>query len=268
MVKEFHTPEQVGLILQHGELAGKLHTGLHECVGHASGQLAPGCDKHALRNYHSTLEEARADLFALYFIYDQHLVDIGLVETLDVGRAEYESYIVNGIMSQLCRIERGAVIEESHMRNRALVARWCFEHGAAESVISRLADAESGKTYFKVNDYDKLRALFGQLLAEVQRIKSEGDYEAGKALVEKYGVQIDPVLHQEVLDRFQKLNRPQFRGFINPVLTPVRASDAPDAEIVDIAIHYPMSFTEQMLDYSQRYSTLIPSSVSAFSSNQ
>ena len=253
IVAEFHTPEQAQLLIAHGELSSKIHTGLHECVGHASGQLAPGCDKAALRNYASTLEEARADLVALYYIYDQHLIDIGLIDTLDVGRAEYEGYIVNGILSQLCRIELGGVIEESHMRNRALVARWCFDKGQGDNVIEKLS--ADGKTYFKVNDYDKLRTLFGQLLREVQRIKSEGDYEAGRLLVETYGVTIDPALHQEVIDRFTKLNCPQFRGFINPVLVPV---SSPEGELLDVKITYPDSFSDQMIFYSQTYSTLFP----------
>ena len=238
---------------EHGKLAGKLHTALHEVVGHASGKLNPGIGtpKETLKSYASTLEEGRADLVALYFLMDKKLIELGLVPSLEVGKAEYDSYIRNGMMLQLRRIEEGAVIEEAHMRNRQLVASWAFEKGAEDNVISKVV--ENGNTYFRVNDYEKLRVLFGQLLREIQRIKSEGDYEAGRKLVEDYGVQVDQELHKEVLERAAKLNSAPYGGFINPKLVP-KTNEA--GAITDIVVEYPNNFSAQMLDYSSEYGFL------------
>jgi len=237
---------------EHGKLAGKLHTALHEVVGHASGKLNPGIGtpKETLKNYASTLEEGRADLVALYFLLDPKLVELGLMPSLEVGKAEYDSYIRNGMMLQLRRIEPGADIEESHMRNRQLVASWAYEKGMADNVIEK--KVIDGKTYFEVNDYEKLRELFGKLLREIQRIKSEGDYEAGKALVENYGVKVDKELHQEVLDRAAKLDSAPYGGFINPRLVPVMEGD----KVVDLKVEYPEDFLGQMLEYGEKYSFL------------
>jgi dipeptidyl-peptidase III len=236
----------------HGEVASKLHTALHEVVGHASGRLKEGVSnaKETLKNYYSTLEEARADLVALYYIMDPKLVELGLMETLDVGKAEYDGYIRNGLMVQLRRIELGENVEEDHMRNRQLVALWVYEKGKADNVIEK--KVLNGKTYFVVRDYDKLRILFGELLREVQRIKSEGDFEAGKALVESYGVKVDRELHKEVLRRAEKLNIPPYAGFVNPELNPVKNN----GEITDIVVEYPKDFAKQMLFYSKQYGVL------------
>jgi len=232
--------------------SSKMHTALHEVVGHASGQLNPGVGtpKETLKNYASTLEEGRADLVALYYIMDTKLIDLGLIDTLAVGMAEYDGYIRNGLMLQLRRLNEGEVIEEDHMRNRQLVAAWAYEAGKKDNVIEK--KVVEGKTYFVINDYDKLRDIFGMQLREIQRIKSEGDYEAGKALVEKYGVQVDPQLHKEVLQRTEKLNIAPYSGFINPVLEPVMEGE----EITDVKVTYPMDFTEQMLFYAEKYSFL------------
>lgn len=240
---------------KHGDLAGKLHTALHEVIGHASGQLNPGVGtpKETLKNYASALEEGRADLVALYYIIDPKLVELGLVESAEVGKAEYDSYVRNGMMVQLRRLEKGQNVEEAHMRNRQMIVKWCYEKGQAEKVIEKIT--KDGKTYFVVNDYDKLRGLFGQLLKEVQRIKSEGDYEAGMALVEKYGVKVDPALHAEVIERAEKLNIAPYGGFINPRLVPV--TDA-SGEITDVKVEYPDDFTAQMLEYSGKYANLQP----------
>jgi dipeptidyl-peptidase-3 len=237
---------------KYGSLGGKLHTALHEVVGHASGQLNPGVGtpKETLKNYASTLEEARADLVALYYLMDQKLIDIKLMETLEVGKAEYDGYIRNGMMVQLRRLKPGEILEEAHMRNRQLVASWAYEKGLLENVIEK--KVVDNKTYFVINDYEKLRVIFGELLREIQRIKSEGDYEAGKNLVENYGVQVDSALHQEVLARSEKLNVPAFSGFVNPILVPVMENDT----ISGFTIEYAKSFEEQMLDYSNRYGNL------------
>jgi dipeptidyl-peptidase-3 len=237
---------------KYGSLGGKLHTALHEVVGHASGQLNPGVGtpKETLKNYASTLEEARADLVALYYLMDQKLIDIKLMETLEVGKAEYDGYIRNGMMVQLRRLKPGEILEEAHMRNRQLVASWAYEKGLLENVIEK--KVVDNKTYFVINDYEKLRVIFGELLREIQRIKSEGDYEAGKNLVENYGVQVDSALHQEVLARSEKLNVPGFSGFVNPILVPVMENDT----ISGFTIEYAKSFEEQMLDYSNRYGNL------------
>ena len=237
-------------INEFGSLGDNLHTDLHECLGHGSGQLAPGTKGGELKNYGSTLEEARADLFGLYYLGDEKLVELGLVPSLDVAKAQYASYIVNGMMTQYSRIELGKDVEEAHMRNRKLIAEWCYEKGKADNVIEWVT--ENGKRYLVVNDFDKLRELFGQMLYEVQRIKSEGDFEAGKALVENYGVKIDPELHKEVLERYNALNIEPFGGFINPELVPVMEGD----KIVDVKVEYVDSYVDQMLNYSKNYSFL------------
>lgn len=236
----------------HGELASKLHTALHEVVGHASGKLnaGVGTPKETLKNYSSTLEEARADLVALYYVMDEKLIALGLMESLEVGRAEYDNYIRNGMMLQLRRLKPGEDLEEDHMRNRQLVAAWAYEKGLDEGVIEK--KVVDGKTYFVVQDYLKLRQLFGQLLREIQRIKSEGDYEAGKALVETYGVKVDAEIHREVLARSEKLNIAPYAGFINPVLVVKEENGS----VVDVEVSYPDDFTEQMLFYGETYSFL------------
>jgi dipeptidyl-peptidase-3 len=254
--KEFAlTEEEVILEEKYGLLPGKMHTALHEVVGHASGQLNPGIGtpKETLKNYASTLEEGRADLVALYFMMDQKMVELGLMPSLEVGMVEYSSYIRNGMMVQLRRIVPGNVIEESHMRNRQLVASWAYERGLADNVIEKVK--VDGKTYFKINDYLALREIFGELLREIQRIKSEGDYESGRALVEKYGVQVDETLHAEVLLRSEALNIAPYGGFINPRLVPEYDNDG---NIKSVIVQYPADFTEQMLNYGNRYNLLKP----------
>lgn len=232
--------------------SSKMHTALHEVVGHASGKLEDGVatPNETLKNYSSTLEEARADLVALYFIMDQKILDLGLMETLEAGKAEYDAYIRNGLMLQLRRLKLGEVIEEDHMRNRQLVAAWALEMGAEANVIER--KVIDGKTYFTINDYEALREIFGQQLREIQRVKSQGDYEAGKALVEGYGVQVDADLHQEVLNRTEKLNIAPYQGFIQPIMKPVTQGDS----ITDIELEFPNDFLQQMLYYGKEYSNL------------
>jgi len=235
-----------------GNLAADLHTDMHECIGHASGQINQGVattDK-TLKNYASTLEEARADLVGLYFIMDQKLIDIGVMPTKEVGMAEYDSYMMNGLMTQLTRLKPAEHLEEAHMRNRQTIARWAYEKGKKDNVVEFVK--KDGKTYVRINDYNKLRDLFGQLLKEMQRIKSEGDYNAGKNLVETYGVQVDPALHKEILDRYAKLNVKPYRGFIQPRLVPVMDGD----KISDVNVEYPKSFYEQMLEFGKKYSFL------------
>ena len=251
MLKEFcYSDEEFERSEKYGKLASKLHTALHEVVGHASGKLneGVGTPKETLKSYASTLEEGRADLVALYYLLDPKLIEYGLMESLEVGKAEYDSYIRNGLMAQLRRLDIGAEIEEAHMRNRQLVAAWVYEKGQAENIIEK--KVKEGKTYFVINDYDKLQILFGDLLKEIQRIKSEGDYEAGMALVENYGVKVDTVIHQEVLDRSAKLNIPPYGGFINPKLVKVEK----DGKIVDVKVEYPNDFTKQMMEYGKEYS--------------
>ncbi len=251
MLEEFaHSEEEINRSKKFGHLGGNLHTDLHECLGHGSGQLLPGIGMDALKNYHSTLEEARADLFALYYIMDEKLIELGLIPSLEVGKAEYDAYIRNGLLTQLTRIELGKEIEESHMRNRQLIAKWVFEKGADDKVIERVE--REAKVYFVIRDYDKLRILFEELLKEVQRIKSEGDFEAGKRLVETYAVKVDEKLHKQVKERFEKLNLAAYAGFINPEYKPIYQ----EGIIVDVEIEYPMDFTEQMLHYSNKYSFL------------
>ena len=235
---------------RYGKLADDLHTDLHECLGHGSGQLAPGVTGTELRSYGSTLEEARADLFGLYYLGDPKMVELGLVPSFDVAKAGYANYILNGLMTQLARIEPGKNVEESHMRNRKLICEWCYERGKADKVIELVK--ENGKTYAVVNDFGKLRDLFGQMLREVQRIKSEGDYEAGKALVEQYAVTVDPELHKEVRDRYYALDIEPYGGFVNPEYELVEK----DGRIVDVKISYPADYVGQMLGYAKDYSFL------------
>ena len=235
---------------RYGKLADDLHTDLHECLGHGSGQLAPGVTGTELRSYGSTLEEARADLFGLYYLGDPKMVELGLVPSFDVAKAGYANYILNGLMTQLARIEPVKNVEESHMRNRKLIAEWCYERGKADNVIEWVK--QDGKTYVVVNDFEKLRSLFGELLCEMQRIKSEGDYEAGRDLVERYGVKVDPTLHAEVRERYAALGIEPYGGFVNPEYELVEQ----DGKIVDVKISYPNNYVEQMLGYSRDYSFL------------
>ena len=240
------------LLREYGDICDIIHTDLHECLGHGSGQSLPGVDPDALKAYGNTIEEARADLFGLYYVADEKMLELGLLPDKDAYKAGYYSYIMNGLLTQLARIKRGNEIEETHMRDRALIARWCYEHGREGNVIELVRI--SGKTYVRINDYVKLRGLFGQLLAEVQRIKSEGDYEAARQLVERYAVKVDLDLHDEITARYSKLGIPPYKGFINPVLIPL-ADDA--GNIVDIQVDYTETYTNQMLRYSKVYSTLI-----------
>ncbi len=235
---------------KYGKLADDLHTDLHECLGHGSGQLAPGVKGGELKSYGSTLEETRADLFGLYYLGDPKMVELGLVPSFDVAKAGYAKYILNGMMTQLARVELGKNVEESHMRNRKLISEWCYERGKADNVIEMVK--ENGKTYVVVNDFEKLRGLFGEMLREVQRIKSEGDYEAGRKLVEQYAVVVDPELHKEVRDRYYALNIEPYGGFVNPEFELVEK----DGKVVDVKISYPANYVEQMLGYSKNYSFL------------
>lgn len=239
------------LLEKYADITDDLHTDLHECLGHGSGKLLPGVDPDALKAHGSTIEEARADLFGLYYLPDAKMVELGLVPDAEAYKAEYYSYMMNGLMTQLVRIEPGCTVEEAHMRNRQLIARWALEHGKDEKVVEMVV--RDGKTYVRINDYAKLRTLFGKLLAEIQRIKSEGDYEAARQLVETYGVQVDPVLHAEVLQRYRSLHLAPYKGFLNPVYTP--QTDA-GGNIVDVQISYTEGYAEQMLRYSRDYSNL------------
>jgi dipeptidyl-peptidase-3 len=249
--KEFSASKEVlERSKKYGAQAGNLHTDLHEVLGHGSGQLLPGVNTEALKNYHSPIEEARADLFAFYYLMDDKMVELGLLPTLDAAKATYDSSIRNGLMTQLTRIQPGKTIEQAHMRSRALVSHWVYEKGKPENVISK--EIKDGKSFFVINDYQKLRQLYGGLLVEVQRITSEGDYEAARNLVETYGVQVDQELHKEVLERYSKLNLAPYGGFINPVYTP----EIKNGKIVDIKIEYPDDYVKQMLRYSKDYSFL------------
>ena len=241
--------QTLALIEKYGDVCDDLHTDLHECLGHGSGQLLPGVDPDALKAYGNTIEEARADLFGLYYIADPKLVDLGLVPDSEAFKSQYYTYMMNGLMTQLIRITPGNKIEEAHMRNRALIAHWCAAHSTVVSLIKR-----NGKTYLQISDYDELRKLFSKLLAEVQRIKSEGDYEAARQLVERYAVKVDTDLHAEVLERYKHLNLAPYKGFINPQMLPV--ADA-NGDIIDIQLNYSESYAHQMLRYSSEYSTLI-----------
>ena len=239
----------VDMIRKYGDVCDDLHTDLHECLGHGSGQLLPGVNPDALKSYGSTIEEARADLFGLYYIADKKLVELNLTPDEEAYKSQYYTYIMNGLMSQLVRITPGNKIEEAHMRNRALIANWCLDNGNAISLVKR-----DGKTYVQINDYEALRGQFASLLAEVQRIKSEGDYEAGRALVETYGVNINAELHAEVLERYKRLDIAPYKGFLNPRMLPVYNAKG---EVVDISLDYSESYDEQMLRYSRQYGNLI-----------
>jgi dipeptidyl-peptidase-3 len=237
------------IIDKYGDICDDLHTDLHECLGHGSGQLLPGVDPDALKAYGNTIEEARADLFGLYYIADKKLVELGLTPDEEAYKSQYYTYMMNGLMTQLIRISPGHQIEEAHMRNRALIAHWCYEQGDVIKLIRR-----EGKTYVEITDYERLRQLIATLLAEIQRIKSEGDYEAARQLVEKYAVKVDEQLHAEVLERYKRLNLAPYKGFINPQLLPVYGTSG---EICDIQVNYSESYAHQMLRYSSEYATLI-----------
>ena len=237
------------LIGKYGDVCDDLHTDLHECLGHGSGRLLPSVDPDALKSYGNTSEEARADLFCFYYIADPKLVELGLTPDMEAFKSQYYTYIMNGLMTQLIRITPGNQIEEAHMRNRALIAHWCLENGNAVRLIKR-----DGKTYVEVVDYDGLRQLFARLLAEVQRIKSEGDFEAARQLVERYAVQVDAELHQEVLERYRRLDLAPYKGFINPMMLPVYDQNG---QMVDVQLYYGESYAHQMLRYSTEYGTLI-----------
>ena len=239
------------LLEKYGFVTDNIHTDLHECLGHGSGQLLPGVDQDALKAYGATIEEARADLFGLYYEADPKLVELGLLPNTEAYKAEYYSYMNNGLMTQLMRIEDGKDREEAHMRNRQLIARWIYEHGKKDNVVEFVS--REGKTYVRINDYEKMRTLVGQLLAEIQRVKSEGDFEGAKHLVEEYGVKVDQKLHKEVKERYAKLNIAPYKGFVNPVYEAV--TDA-KGEITDVKIRYDEGYTEQMLRYSKNYHTL------------
>lgn len=238
--------EEKRLVREYGALGSRVHTDLHECLGHGSGRMLPGVTTEALRSYYSAIEEARADLFALYYIMDPKLVELGVIPSVEVARAEYCSYIRNGLMVQLTRLKPGEKLEEAHMRNRQAISAWVFEQGREDGVIERVV--RDGKTFFVIHDFEALRGLFGQLLAEVQRIKSEGDYESARRFIETYGVKVDAPLHQEVLRRYEALGVAPYAGFINPEYTPVMK----DGKIMDVEINYPMDFLTQMLEYGEK----------------
>jgi len=253
VVNEFYLGTDVqNRVKNYASLADKLHTDMHEVIGHASGKIENGIDQPSttLKNYASTLEEARADLVALYYLYDQKLVDLGVMPSLDYGKASYDEYITKGLIVQLSRLKLGNNLEEAHMRNRQLVAAWVYEKGKKDNVIEKIT--QENKTYFVVKDYNKLRSLFGDLLREIQRIKSKGDYKAGRDLVENYGVKVDPALHKEVLARYEKLNIAPYAGFIQPRLVPEMEGD----KIIDVKIEYPSDFTQQMLYFGKNYALL------------
>lgn len=235
--------EEKELVRAYGSLGGNVHTDLHECLGHGSGRMLPGVGQEALKNYYSTIEEARADLFALYYVMDPKLVELGVIPSLDVAKSEYCNYIRNGLMVQLSRVRLGCNLEESHMRNRQLIAAWVYEKGKAERIIERVM--REGKTYFLIHDFSRLRALFGELLAEVQRVKSEGDFEGARYLVETYGVRVDTELHREVLARYEPLHVAPYAGFINPAYHLVEEG----GKVVDVRVEYPVDFLAQMLEY-------------------
>ena len=246
-----YSDAELQLIDKYADVTDELHTDLHECLGHGSGKLLPGVDPDALKAYGSTIEEARADLFGLYYVADPKLVELWLTPSADAYKAQYYTYLMNGLMTQLVRIEPGNNVEEAHMRNRQLIARWVYEKGAAEKVVELVK--KDGKTYVVINDYEKVRDLFGRLLAEIQRIKSTGDYAGAHDLVEAYAVKVDPALHAEVLERYKKLNLAPYKGFVNPKYEAV--TDA-DGTITDVTVTYDEGYAEQMLRYSKDYSTL------------
>ena len=251
--REEFVPDQAtrDLMAQYLFITDNLHTDLHECLGHGSGQLLPGVDPDALKEHGSTIEETRADLFALYYLADPKMVELGLIDSPEAYKAQYYSYLLNGLMTQLRRIEPGKEVEESHMRNRKLISEWVFEHGKADNVVE--IEKIDGKTYLKINDYEAVRRLFGELLAEIRRVRSEGDYATASALVQDYAVKVDPELHAEILSRYAPLNIAPYRGFVNPVYTPVRDAEG---RITDVTISYPENYTEQMLRYSRDYNGL------------
>ena len=246
-----YSADELALIDKYADLTDELHTDLHECLGHGSGKMLPGADADSLKAYGSTIEEARADLFGLYYVADAKLLELGLLPDADAYKAQYYTYMMNGLMTQLVRIEPGKDIEEAHMRNRQLIARWAYEQGKADKVVELVK--KDGKTYVKINDYGKLRALFGQLLAEVQRVKSTGDYAAARQLVETYAVKVDPALHAEVLERYKRLNLAPYKGFVNPRYEAVKDADG---NITDVKVSYSEGYAEQMLRYSRDYSNL------------
>ncbi len=246
-----YSDAELQLIDKYADVTDNLHTDLHECLGHGSGKLLPGVDPDALKAYGSTVEEARADLFGLYYVADPKLVELGLTPSADAYKAQFYTYLMNGLMTQLVRIEPGNNVEEAHMRNRQLIARWVYEKGAADKVVELVK--KDGKTYVVINDYEKVRGLFGELLAEIQRIKSTGDYDAARELVEAYAVKVDPQLHAEVLERYKKLNLAPYKGFVNPKYEAV--TDA-DGNITDVTVTYDEGYAEQMLRYSKDYSVL------------
>ena len=246
-----YSEAELKLLDKYGDLTGNLHTDLHECLGHGSGKLLPGVDPDALKAYGSTIEEARADLFGLYYVADPKLVELGLTPDKEAYKAEYYTFLMNGLMTQLVRVEPGNNVEEAHMRNRQLIARWVFEKGAADKVVE--LKQKEGKTYVVVNDYEKLRQLFGELLAEIQRIKSTGYFESARALVENYAVKVDPTLHAEILERYKKLNLAPYKGFVNPQYELV--TDA-NGTVTDVKVTYTEGYVEQMLRYSKEYSSL------------
>ncbi len=253
VVNEFYYTDAIKKnVLDYAGLADKLHTDMHEVIGHASGQIEPGIGQphETLKNYASALEEGRADLVALYYLMDKKLVELGVMPSLEYGKASYDEYITKGLMVQLSRLKLGDIIEEAHMRNRQMVALWAYEKGKTQNVIEK--KVENGKTFFVINDYLKLRVLFGELLKELQRIKSQGDYKAGKALIENYGVKVDLALHKEVLERYKKLGMAPYQGFIQPKLIPL----IENGKITDVKVEYPKSFSTQMLEYSKNYSFL------------
>lgn len=246
-----YSPVEIGLLDKYADITGDLHTDLHECLGHGSGRLLPDVDPDALKAYGSTIEEARADLFGLYYIPDPRMVELGLVPDAEAYKAEYYAYMMNGLMTQLVRIEPGCNVEEAHMRNRQLIARWALEQGAEQKVVELVV--RDGKTFVRINDYEQLRSLFGRLLAEVQRIKSEGDYEAARQLVETYAVRIDPALHAEVLERYRQLHLAPYKGFINPVYTPCYDVEG---RWTDVKVDYTEGYAAQMLRYSRDYANV------------
>ena len=246
-----YSDAEIALIDRYSDLTDELHTDLHECLGHGSGKLLPGVDPDALKAYGSTIEEARADLFGLYYVADPKLVELGLLPSNEAYKAQYYTYLMNGLMTQLVRIQPGNTVEEAHMRNRQLIARWVFEKGAADKVVELVK--KDGKTYVAVNDYEKVRQLFGELLAEIQRIKSTGDFAAARALVEDYAVKVDPTLHAEVLERYKKLNLAPYKGFVNPKYEAVTDENG---AVTDVTVTYDEGYAEQMLRYSKDYSPL------------
>lgn len=246
-----YSKEELNLLDKYADVTDDLHTDLHECLGHGSGKLLPGVDPDALKAYGSTIEEARADLFGLYYLPDEKMVELKLTPDGEAYKAAYYSYMMNGLMTQLVRIEPGCDVEEAHMRNRQLIARWALRHGEVDGVVEMVKKDE--KTFVRINDYAKLRNLFGQLLAEIQRIKSEGDFNAARALVEEYAVRVDPLLHAEVLERYSRLHLAPYKGFVNPVYTPVYDSNG---HITNVTVAYTEGYTEQMLRYSKNYSNL------------